>query len=388
MNYKMNLSKKARKIMLIIISVIAAIVIAVLIFLNSSRFGRTPSGERKERVELSPNYRDGKFQNLSYTPQLTSDKSYIATMGDFLFGKKERLKPDGQLPVIKTDLLDLDKEKDVLVWFGHSSYFMQVDGKRILVDPVFSEAASPVSFVNKAFKGTNIYRPEDMPDIDYLFISHDHWDHLDYPTVKALKDRIGKVICGLGVGEHFEYWDFDKDRIVEMDWNQQTVLDGVFTIDCLPARHFSGRGLSPNQSLWASFMLQTPTMKIYIGGDSGYDTFFSRIGEKFGEIDLAILENGQYNGDWKYIHMSPDETVKAARDVRAKKLLPVHNSKFALAYHAWDTPLTDVTAAAAREGQAVITPMMGEVVNLKDSTQQFRHWWVDAPSGSHKGEEL
>ncbi|MBB4036985.1 L-ascorbate metabolism protein UlaG (beta-lactamase superfamily) [Dysgonomonas hofstadii] len=362
--------------MLIIISIIAIIVIAVLTFLHSSRFGSTPSGERKAKVEASANYREGKFQNLSYTPQLTSDKNYVATMADFLFGEKERLTPAGELPVVKTDLLNLDKDRDILVWFGHSSYFMQVDGKRMLVDPVFSEAASPVSFVNKAFKGTNVYKPEDIPDIDYLFISHDHWDHLDYPTVEALKDRIGKVICGLGVGEHFESWNFDKDKIVELDWNLDTVLDDGFKADCLPARHFSGRGLSPNQSLWVSFMLQTPTMKIYIGGDSGYDTFFSRIGEKYGEIDLAILENGQYNGDWKYIHMSPEETVKAAKDVHAKRLLPVHNSKFALAYHAWDTPLIDVTEAAAREGQPVITPMMGEVVNLKDITQQFRQWWV------------
>ncbi len=211
--------------------------------MHSSRFGSTPSGERKAKVEASANYREGKFQNLSYTPQLTSDKNYVATMADFLFGEKERLTPaGGELPVVKTDLLNLDKDRDILVWFGHSSYFMQVDGKRMLVDPVFSEAASPVSFVNKAFKGTNVYKPEDIPDIDYLFISHDHWDHLDYPTVEALKDRIGKVICGLGVGEHFESWNFDKDKIVELDWNLDTVLDDGFKADCLPARHFSGRG--------------------------------------------------------------------------------------------------------------------------------------------------
>jgi len=361
--------------MLIIIIIIAVIIAAALIFLNSSQFGSTPKGDRKQKVEASSNYRDGKFQNLSYTLQLTGDKNFFMTMIDFLFVKKERLAPEVDLPAIKTDLLNLSRDEDILVWFGHSSYFMQVDGKRILVDPVFSEAASPVSFFNKAFKGTNIYKPEDMPDIDYLFISHDHWDHLDYPTMMGLKDKIGKVICGLGVGEHFDYWDFDKDKIIEMDWNQDMVLDDGFKIDCLPARHFSGRGLSPNQSLWVSFMLQTPTMKIYIGGDSGYDTFFTQIGEKFGEIDLAILENGQYNQDWKYIHMMPEETVRAAKDVHAKRLLPVHNSKFALGYHPWDQPMKDVTAAAEKEGQPIITPMIGEVVNLKDSTQQFKHWW-------------
>ncbi len=372
----MNLKKKVKKGMIILISIIAIIIIAVLIFVNTSRFGNTPSGERKALVEASPNYREDKFQNLSYTQQLTGDKNMFMSMVDFLFVKKDRLSPAVDLPAVKTDLLNLDKEKDILVWFGHSSYFIQVDGKRILVDPVFSEAASPVSFFNKAFKGTDIYHPEDMPDIDYLFISHDHWDHLDYPTVMALKDRIGKVICGLGVGEHFEYWGFDMDKVVEMDWNSEASLNDGFKVDCLPARHFSGRGLSPNQSLWVSFMLQTPTMKIYLGGDSGYDAFFKQIGERFGEIDLAILENGQYDQGWKYIHMMPEETVRAAKDVHAKRLLPVHNSKFALGNHPWDQPLKDVTAAAEKEGQPILTPMIGEIVNLKDSTQQFKHWWL------------
>ena len=148
-------------------------------------------------------------------------------MLSFLFRKTENLRPENEVPVIKTDLHKLGRDENVLIWFGHSSYFIQVDGKRFLVDPVFC-MASPVSFVNKPFKGTDVYKPEDMPDIDYMVISHDHWDHLDYRTVKSLKDRVGKVICGLGVGEHFEYWGYDKDRLVELDWYEDAVLENGY----------------------------------------------------------------------------------------------------------------------------------------------------------------
>lgn len=373
---KQKTKKRIKRAILTTLIIIGVPAVAVFIFIQQPSFGSTPSGERLERVKRSPDYRDGKFQNLSYTPQLTGDKGFVGSMIDFLFGKKERVTPIDELPHVDTDLHRLDRSEDLLVWFGHSSYFIQIDGKRVLADPVFSSAASPVPFINKAYKGADTYKSEDIPEVDYLFISHDHWDHLDYNTIMQLKDRIGKVICGLGVGEHFERWGFRKDQIVEMDWNEESALDDGFTAYFLPARHFSGRGLSPNQSLWISLLLQTPTMKIYLGGDSGYDSFFSQIGERFGEIDLAILENGQYDQDWKYIHMMPEETAQAARDLRAKVLLPVHNSKFSLSVHAWDAPIKGLTVAAQKTGQRVLTPMIGEVVHLKDSTQVFKEWWV------------
>lgn len=362
--------------MIALISVIVIFAIVIYTFVNQKSFGKLPDKARKEKILNSPNYRDGKFQNLSYTPQLTGDTGYIGTMYDFLFGKHERVTPVDVIPSVKTDLLNLDRDKEILVWFGHSSYFMQIDGKRVLADPVLSGSASPVSFVNKPFKGSDVYRAEDIPDIDYLFISHDHWDHLDYKTIMALKERTGKVICSLGVGEHFEYWGFDKENIIELDWNQESSLDDNFKVYCLPSRHFSGRGLSPNQSLWASYLLQTPTMKIYIGGDSGYDTHFSAIGQRFGEIDLAILENGQYGAGWKFIHMMPEEVVRASMDLNAKNTLPVHSAKYALANHPWDEPLKKVSEISRKENKRFLTPMIGEVVNLKDSTQVFKEWWT------------
>lgn len=368
--------KRAKKIMWVTLSIIGIFAIIVFIFLQQAQFGRTPTGERLTRVHNSTHYKDKNFQNQSLTPQLTGDKGFVKVMFDFLFGSKERVTPVDEIPSIKTDLLNLDGSKDILVWFGHSSYFIQIDGKRILVDPVFSGSASPVSFTTKAFKGADNYKADDMPNIDYLFISHDHWDHLDYETIEKLKPKVGKVICSLGVGEHFEYWGHDTNKIIEMDWSENTVLDSGFTAFCLPARHFSGRGLSPKQSLWSSFLLQTPTFKIYLGGDSGYDSHFASIGKDFEGIDLAILENGQYDNDWKYIHMMPEQVLQASKDLKAKRLLPVHSSKFALSKHAWDEPLKRITEANKDNEQDVITPMIGEIVYLKDTTQVFRQWWL------------
>lgn len=360
--------------MCIVLSVVLVILVATVIFINQPSFGRLPRGERLERILHSPNYRDGSFQNLSPTQQITSEGSRAGTMIDFLFNKVEGLRPKTDLPAIKTDLKQFDRNDDVLVWLGHSSLYLQTNSTRFLTDPTLV-AASPVSFFNKPFKGTNLYTPDDIPAIDYLIISHDHWDHLDYQTIKRIKDQIGKVICPLGVGEHFEYWGFGKDRIIELDWDEQAALDNGSTIYCLPARHFSGRGLSPNKTLWASFMLQTPSQTIYLGGDGGYDTHFAYISNRFGTIDLAILENGQYDKDWKYIHMMPQDLVHAAKDLHSKRLMTVHNSKYALGKHAWYAPLENISNAAEQDSLHLITPMIGETVHLNDTTQVFRKWW-------------
>lgn len=361
--------------MWIALSIIAFIAISVVLFLNQPQFGKLPHGERLKMIKNSGNYRDGAFQNVHKTQQITSEKGFLGTMSDFLFRKKSRLRPEDIIPSVKTDLWKLDRNEDILIWFGHSSYLIQTDGKRILVDPVFCGAASPVSFFNKPFKGTDVYKPEDIPEIDYLVISHDHWDHLDYKTVMALKDRIGKVICGLGVGAHFEHWGFDKEKMVELNWNEDADINDGFMVYCLPARHFSGRSIFLNKSLWASFLVKTPSRKIYIGGDSGYDTHYAETGERFENIDLAILENGQYNEDWKYIHMLPEEHIQAFKDLNAKKLLTVHHSKFALGYHPWDEPLKNISSFAEKDSVNLLQPMIGERVNLNDTTYTLNKWW-------------
>ena len=361
--------------MILFFSFVLIFTLAVIVFVKQPKFGRIPSGERLERIKNSPHFKDGSFKNLSNTPDLTEGVTYYAVMKEFLFTKKKRVKPTDTIPSTKTDLLNLNPKQDVLVWFGHSSYFIQLDGKKILVDPVLSGSASPLSFTTPAFIGTDAYTTDDIPEIDYLFISHDHWDHLDYETLQKLKPKIKKVICGLGTGEHFERWGFDTDCIFEEDWNTEIILDSGFAAYTVPARHFSGRGFLRNKALWTSFVLQTPTFKIFIGGDSGYDTHFAEIGKSFGPFDLAMLENGQYDKSWKYIHMMPDEVLQAAKDLQAMRLFPVHSSKFALGNHAWDDPLKRITKYNDTVGMPLITPIIGEQVNLKNTAQTFRQWW-------------
>jgi L-ascorbate metabolism protein UlaG (beta-lactamase superfamily) len=316
-----------------------------------------------------------RFQNISYTPQLAEGYKMWGVIYNQLFKKAARRKPKGVIPSVKTDLINLPFEKDVLIWFGHSSYFIQLDGKRFLVDPVSSGNASPIPNTIKSFKGTDIYTAIDIPTIDYLFITHDHYDHLDHQTIVQLKNKINKVICGLGVGKHLENWGYSPSNIIEKDWYSEISLDKGFIVNVEPSRHFSGRGFIRNNTLWCSYVLQTPSMKIYIGGDSGYDTHFRDIGNKYGPIDLAILENGQYNEAWRYIHAMPNEVLQAAQDLKAKRLLPVHSSKFALANHPWDEPLSKITELNKSVNLSIITPLIGEPVYLKDTTQQFTQWW-------------
>ena len=363
--------------MIITLFTVIALVITTLVYMRADKFGKSPHGVRLERIKQSPNFKDGKFQNLSETPVLAEGHTYFGVMYNNYVKRNPERYPTDIIPSVKTDLLNLPPDSNVLVWFGHSSYFMQIDGKRILVDPVFSGNASPLPGTLKSFKGTDVYTVADLPEIDYLFISHDHYDHVDYETLTTLKDKTKKVICGLGVGSHFESWGYAPDQIIEKDWNEKAELDSGFTAYVETARHFSGRGFTRNNTLWASYVLQTPTMKIYIGGDSGYDTHYASIGDKFGSIDLAILDNGQYDEAWKYIHNLPADVLKAAKDLKAKRIFPVHSSKFALANHTWDEPLAKLTELNKAYNFPLVTPIIGEIVNLKDNTQQFKQWWVN-----------
>lgn len=361
--YICNMKLRIGKIMGILLTILFASALAAALFVNRKSFGRLPRGERLERIRRSPNYRDGEFRNQVPTMLFTSDKNRFATMLGFLFRRQEGLRPDAPVPAVKTDLQALDPAEDLLVWFGHSSCLLQLGGRRILVDPVF-RAAAPLGFLNRPFPGTDIYTPEQMPDIDYLLITHDHWDHLDYRTVCSLKERIGRVICPLGVGEHFESWGFAPERLIEMDWDETAVPEAGLEIHCLPARHFSGRGLRSNRTLWASYLLRTPNRQIYLGGDGGYGPHFARIGQQFPGIDLALLENGQYNTDWRNIHTLPEQLPRIAREVGARQIVTVHHSKYALARHRWDEPIGNARRLAQTDSMIVLLPIIGEKVPL------------------------
>ena len=347
-------------------------------FIHRPEFGRLPQGERLARIQASPHYINGKFQNLVPVQVMSEDSGenrFVAT-AKFLFGDKSALSPKEPMLSHKTDLKKLDIKQDLVVWMGHSTFYMQLGGRRILIDPVFSSYASPVFFINKAFSGSNIYTAADMPDIDVLAISHDHWDHLDYTTVMALKDKIKNIVCPLGVGEYFEQWGFDLQILHEEDWDKEIKIAEDFSIHILPSQHFSGRFLTQNPTLWCGFAFVTPKNKVYYSGDGGYGEHFKAIGKQFGGFDLMLGENGQYNMAWHDIHLLPEETAQAAADVRAKALLPAHGGKFALARHPWQEPYQKLAEASQGKDYQLLTPEIGEAVSIDEiSLQAFGKWW-------------
>ena len=342
-------------------------------FLNQKQFGKLPQNSRLERILNSPNYKNGAFQNLSPTPDIAEDASYYKIMKEFM-NKTKDAEPSQVLPSIKTNLKELNSENPVIVWFGHSSYFIRIHGKNILVDPVFSGNASPVSFFAKNFDGSNTYSIDDFPHLDMVLITHDHYDHLDYETIIKLKEKTSHFYTSLGVGEHLEHWGIDPKKISEFDWWQEQAFDDSIKITAAPARHFSGRRFKRNQTLWASYILKTPSFSIYLGGDSGYDTHFKEIGEKHGPFDIALLECGQYNKSWPFIHMMPEQTAQAAIDLKTKVLLPVHWSKFTLALHSWTEPIERVTKKAQELNLKTTTPMIGEPIII-GSHYPDKTWW-------------
>ncbi len=344
-------------------------------FINQPKFGRLPSGARLARIQASPHYVNGKFQCLEPVEVMAKDGNRLAAMVKFLTRDTKGLVPQQPMLSQKTGIASLPRNEDVLIWLGHSSYYMQLGGWRVLIDPVFSDYGSPVFFVNRAFPGSNVYTAADFPEIDLLAITHDHWDHLDYDTVMALRPKIRHIVCPLGVGEYFEQWGFDPAILHEEDWDTEIPLARDFSVHILPSQHFSGRFLTQNPTEWCAFAFTTPKRKVFCSGDGGYGAHFSAIGQRFGGFDLAIMENGQYNERWHKIHMLPPETAQAAADVGAQQVVASHNGKFALALHPWQEPCIEMARHSLNKPYEWLTPMIGEKVLIGEKGQKFTRWW-------------
>ncbi len=369
--------KRILKYMLIsVLIIVLCFVLGVCIFLQQPKFGRSPEGERLIAIKKSPNYMAGEFKNLIATAKFTKDVSTFSIILKSLTDPRKRLVPQSSIPTIKTDLKTLDRMTDLVIWLGHSSFYIQLGGRRMLLDPVFSDSAAPLSFFNKAFPGTTIYTPEDMPEIDCLLISHDHWDHLDYPSVIAMKGNVGQIVMPLGVGSYFERWGFPAEKIREVDWYEHVDLEGEVKIHVLPARHYSGRFLKHNQTLWSGFALESSSRRLFFSGDSGYGPHFADIGRRFGGFDFVALDCGQYDERWGNIHMTPEESLTAAKELNASAFLPAHIGRFSISRHPWDEPFIRITAANNGDSTNVLTPVIGDPVKLNDQRYDFSHWWV------------
>lgn len=297
-----------------------------------------------------------------------------------LLEKKQGTVPVDPIPVRRLDraALDaLDAGASHIVRLGHSSHLLKLRGRWWLIDPVFGERASPFSFAGPLRFHPPPLALADVPPIDGLVLSHDHYDHLDVVTIEALKERVQRYYVPLGVGERLRRWGIPAERIQEMDWWQQARA-GEVTLTAAPAHHFSGRTLWDRDStLWASWALDSGGERIFYSGDTGYHPAFGEIGRRLGPFAIALMENGAYNPrDWPSSHMVPEETVRAFKDLGARTLYLVHNSTFDLAFHPWREPLDRVADIAEREGLALATPEIGEVLTLGRPRTNHR-WWKD-----------
>lgn len=359
--------------MYILLFVVCALILFTFFVLRLPVFGSLPVGDSLKKITSLPNYEKGEIKNQSYTPVKPDDVTYWM-MIKALMVKNPNRRPGQDLPHL-TPVLNSELGTKI-TWFGHSSYLIQLDQLKVLVDPVFSKSTSPFTFIgNKSYGGTDFIHAEDFEELDVVVISHDHYDHLDYQSILKLKGKVKHFLVSAGVAPHLIKWGVAADQITELAWGEQAEISGLRFTAC-PGRHFSGRTFKRNQSLWSAFVLESPKHKLFLGGDSGYDSHFKTIGDAYGPFDLALLECGQYNAYWPDIHMFPEQTVQAAKDLKAKVLMPVHWGKFSLALHDWDEPVTRVVKSADGAGQKITTPLLGEAVIL-DVYYPDAQWWLN-----------
>ena len=343
-------------------TVILCVVVSVLFVLYAPVFGGSQSPESLQRIKHSRNFVEDKFVNQLATSVSTRSPSTKTSIMDWVFQQDDK-NPTEPLPsrFLHPDIFTEGK----FVWLGHSTLLMKINSVVIMTDPVFNRA-SPVPVIGSPFAVQNLISIDDLPAVDAVIISHDHYDHLDYQAIKVLLKRVDHFFVPLGVKAHLERWGVASTNISELDWYESEVYRGV-RLTLAPARHFSGRGLwDRNSTLWGSWIISSKTLNVYFSGDSGYSDTFKTIGQRYGPFDIAFLENGAYNLDWAQIHMMPEEVVQASIDLNARVLFPIHWSKFDLALHPWDEPAIRLTKEARNRAVAVATPLIGETFDVNN----------------------
>lgn len=352
---------------------------------RSPSFGSFPTAEQVERYKASPHFDAHKGIFVNRRPDL------VETMRqrDMRFGKlvkqmwraSEDVTPKSPLPTVTPDFSAFQQPEDALkvMWLGHSSILLNIEGQRVLIDPVLSQRTGPLGFMMRRFQAP-VVTPEALPPIDLILITHDHYDHLDMGTIRAFQNTATRFVVPLGVSAHLLRWGIPVERIQELDWWQATSFKDL-KVTATPAQHFSGRHLvKQSHSLWASWVIQSPNHRLYFSGDSGYDSHFKAIGEALGPFDLAFIESGQYSPLWPAVHLHPAESIQAFQDLNAKRYFPIHWGMFRLSTHAWYEPIRLLTAEAKRQGIVLVAPKMGEIA-LINGEEPPDPWWESVISG-------
>ena len=370
------------------LTTIVFLCLGLFLFISTyERFGDIPKGTYLTQVEQSPQYDRNQAIFVNRRPDIldTMDvgKRFLAdpfgkTEPNFLFNDFEK-SPTQAMPEFKNaDLENFTSSKQTVkfIWLGHSTLLLSLDDVTILIDPIFSDHASPFPIAAKRFQPPTIALT-DLPEIDYIIISHDHYDHLDMATVKHFADSDVQFFAPLGVGAHLRHWGIAPSAITELDWWEEADI-GELMIAATPSQHFSGRKgfMHNNKSLWASWIVKSPSHSVFFSGDSGYDTHYKKIGEAYGPFDVVFMENGQYNEAWRAVHNLPDEVITAFQDVTGRYLVPIHWGMFDLAVHNWYDPANEVTRRAKAANIALITPRLGQVISL-ENPPLFDQWWLE-----------
>lgn len=329
------------------------------------------------QLKLSKQYNIKKkrfVNNSSYTVSFPDDDNVKlgSSLWRYMFGKNQ--KPAFTLPEDKPNLEEflLGSSDIKSIWFGHSSFILNFKGRVLLFDPVLSKSASPISFITTRFQKP-VLALKELPKIDYIVLSHDHYDHLDMPTIKFFKNTATKFIVPLGVGMHLQRWGITKNRITELDWWQSIKCANLEFI-LTPAQHFSGRKIIDyNNTLWGSWVVRDANNSIFFSGDSGYAKHFQAIGDKYGPFDLVFIENGQYDPAWRDVHMLPEDVIQAVVDLKAKIFMPLHWGMFCLAPHQWFEPIENIYNLAGSRGVNLYTPKIGQLMVLGKT--KTHAWW-------------
>ena len=374
MSTKPTWKKRLGRVALAFAGLLVFVVIANVIA-GWRAFGHGAEGARRERIERSPQWQGDHFEN----PQPLVNDTWRMLTG--LFAASPHTSPDDAVPIEKIDPKRFQTPPTSglrVTWLGHASVLVEIDGHRILTDPVWSRRASPLGWLGP----TRWYDPAialaDLPALDAVVVSHDHYDHLDYPTISALAEKNVKFVVPLGIGAHLEYWGVPVSRIVELDWWEKASF-GDLEIVSTPARHASGRHLfDQGATLWSSYAFLGPKHRVYFSGDTGLFPAMREIGERLGPFDLTMIEAGQYHQAWPDWHIGPEQAIVAHGMLRGKALLPIHWGLFTLAYHGWTEPAERTLAAADQASVRILLPKPGQSVEPETPPARAR-WWPKLP---------
>jgi len=366
----------SKMIVIILSSIIGLIIITTILFISySPQFGKVITKEQSKEYSKLENFKNGKFTNQHPSPMTVNYWKIIKE----LTKKTPNRNPSRDILVEKidsTEIVNHNKNITYLTRFGHSAFLLEIDGKNILIDPMLGDVPAPHPLLGpKRYSKDLPIEIAKLPFIDAIILSHDHYDHLDYETIKKLKNKVGRFYTPIGLGNHLILWGVAENKITELNWWESVEFDKIKLV-CTPSRHFSGRGLFDGAStLWCSWVIKGAKDNVFFSGDSGYDTHFKEIGEKYGPFDISLMECGQYNEDWKLLHMMPEETVQASLDLKSKLTLPIHWGAFTMAFHDWTDPIERILNEAHELNMPVTTPKIGEPVILGNVTFPTEKWW-------------